>query len=196
MEIDFLIKVLQRFKERLLPLADNGGSISTSRSRKRAKRGAGVNRLCELAGVSQAGYYRFRRRRPASADSMDLRDEIQVGGPLNERAGWHITKRTNSVFVFNTGPQDTDEFGRPSEESPLTQRYAPHVGHCRGPGAARATTPNAWAGCAEQRTRKIIYRYRSIPAPRALPAYPDRNAEFVTGTKSRQQSRSRPAPLP
>jgi putative transposase len=36
-----------------------------------------VNRLCALAGVSRAGYYRFRRRRPASADSMDLRNEIQ-----------------------------------------------------------------------------------------------------------------------
>ena len=39
MEIDFLKKVLQRFKERPLPLADNGGSISISRSKKRAKRG-------------------------------------------------------------------------------------------------------------------------------------------------------------
>jgi len=36
-----------------------------------------VNRLCELAGVSRAGYYRFQRRRPASADSMELRNEIQ-----------------------------------------------------------------------------------------------------------------------
>jgi putative transposase len=36
-----------------------------------------VNWLCELAGVSRAGYYRFRRRRPASAESMDLRNEIQ-----------------------------------------------------------------------------------------------------------------------
>jgi len=39
MEIDFLRKVLQRFKERPMPLADNGGSTSTSRSKKRAKRG-------------------------------------------------------------------------------------------------------------------------------------------------------------
>jgi transposase len=39
MEIDFLEKVLQRFKERPLPLADNGGSTSTSRSKRRAKRG-------------------------------------------------------------------------------------------------------------------------------------------------------------
>jgi transposase len=39
MEIDFLKKVLQRFKERPLPLANNGGSTSTSRSKKRAKRG-------------------------------------------------------------------------------------------------------------------------------------------------------------
>jgi hypothetical protein len=35
-----------------------------------------VNRLCELAGVSRAGYYRFRRRRPTSADSMDLRQAV------------------------------------------------------------------------------------------------------------------------
>ena len=39
MEIDFLKKVLQRFKERPLPLADNGGSTSTSRFKKRTKRG-------------------------------------------------------------------------------------------------------------------------------------------------------------
>ena len=39
MEIDFLRKVLQRLKERPLPVADNGGSTSTSRSKKRAKRG-------------------------------------------------------------------------------------------------------------------------------------------------------------
>src|ERR1700758_2096003 len=39
MDIDFLKKVLQRFKERPLPLADDGANISTSRSRKRAKRG-------------------------------------------------------------------------------------------------------------------------------------------------------------
>ena len=36
-----------------------------------------MNRLCELAGVSRAGYYRFRRRRPPGADRMDLRNEIQ-----------------------------------------------------------------------------------------------------------------------
>jgi transposase len=39
MEIDFLKKVLQRFKERPLAVADNGGSTSISRSKKRAKRG-------------------------------------------------------------------------------------------------------------------------------------------------------------
>ena len=36
-----------------------------------------MNRLCELAGVSRAGYYRFRRRRPPGADRTDLRNEIQ-----------------------------------------------------------------------------------------------------------------------
>jgi transposase len=39
MEIDFLKKILQRFKERPLLLADNGGSVSTSKSGKRRKRG-------------------------------------------------------------------------------------------------------------------------------------------------------------
>ena len=36
-----------------------------------------MNWLCELAGVSRAGYYRFQQRRPPSADSMELRNEIQ-----------------------------------------------------------------------------------------------------------------------
>ena len=39
MEIDFLKKTWQRFKERPLPLADTGGSVSTSKSGKRQKRG-------------------------------------------------------------------------------------------------------------------------------------------------------------
>jgi putative transposase len=36
-----------------------------------------VNRFCEIAGVSRAGYYRFRGRGETSAVSMDLRNEIQ-----------------------------------------------------------------------------------------------------------------------
>jgi len=39
MEIDFLKKALQRFKERPLPLAGNGGAGSASKSGKRSKRG-------------------------------------------------------------------------------------------------------------------------------------------------------------
>jgi transposase len=39
MEIDFLKKVLRRFREHPLPLAGNGGTASTSRSEKRPKRG-------------------------------------------------------------------------------------------------------------------------------------------------------------
>ena len=34
-------------------------------------------RLCELAQVSRAGYYRWRRPPPAAADEMELRDEVQ-----------------------------------------------------------------------------------------------------------------------
>jgi putative transposase len=36
-----------------------------------------VNRLCEIAGVSRAGYYRFRLGRPSQEADMDLRSEIQ-----------------------------------------------------------------------------------------------------------------------
>ncbi len=36
-----------------------------------------MNRFCEIAGVSRAGYYRFRGRGETSAVSMDLRNEIQ-----------------------------------------------------------------------------------------------------------------------
>ena len=39
MEIDFLKKVLQRFREHPLPVAGNGGAASTSRSGKRQRRG-------------------------------------------------------------------------------------------------------------------------------------------------------------
>jgi len=36
-----------------------------------------VNRLCEVAGVSRAGYYRFRLGRPSQKTDMDLRSEMQ-----------------------------------------------------------------------------------------------------------------------
>jgi putative transposase len=37
-----------------------------------------VNQLCQIAGVSRAGYYRFVRRQPDEAADMDLRSEIQA----------------------------------------------------------------------------------------------------------------------
>ena len=36
-----------------------------------------MNELCQAAGVSRAGYYRFRRRRPGQAADMDLRSRMQ-----------------------------------------------------------------------------------------------------------------------
>jgi putative transposase len=36
-----------------------------------------VNRFCEIAGVSRAGYYRFLRRAPSQETAMDLRSEMQ-----------------------------------------------------------------------------------------------------------------------
>ena len=36
-----------------------------------------MNRLCEIAGVSRAGYYRFRCGRPSQESDMDLRSEMQ-----------------------------------------------------------------------------------------------------------------------
>ena len=36
-----------------------------------------LGRLCELAGVGRAGFYRWRRQEPAADSDMDLRDEIQ-----------------------------------------------------------------------------------------------------------------------
>jgi putative transposase len=36
-----------------------------------------VNRLCEIADVSRAGYYRFLRRAPSQETDMDLRSEMQ-----------------------------------------------------------------------------------------------------------------------
>ena len=36
-----------------------------------------MNRLCEITGVSWAGYYRFRLGRPSRETDMDLRSEMQ-----------------------------------------------------------------------------------------------------------------------
>jgi putative transposase len=45
--------------------------------REAAEAEAAVNRLCEIAGVSRAGYYRFLLGRPSPEADMDLRSEIQ-----------------------------------------------------------------------------------------------------------------------
>ncbi len=37
-----------------------------------------MNQLCQIAGVSRAGYYRFLGRQPAKPGDMDLRSEIQA----------------------------------------------------------------------------------------------------------------------
>ncbi len=37
-----------------------------------------MNRLCQIAGVSRAGYYRFRRRHESKPAAMDLRNKIQL----------------------------------------------------------------------------------------------------------------------
>jgi putative transposase len=36
-----------------------------------------VNRLCQITGVSSAGYYRFQRRHESRQASMTLRNQIQ-----------------------------------------------------------------------------------------------------------------------
>jgi putative transposase len=36
-----------------------------------------VNRLCQIAGLSRAGYYRFRRRHESKPAAMNLRNEMQ-----------------------------------------------------------------------------------------------------------------------
>ena len=36
-----------------------------------------MNRLCQVTGVSRAGYYRFRRRHESKAAAMELREQIQ-----------------------------------------------------------------------------------------------------------------------
>src|SRR6266542_1452970 len=45
--------------------------------REAMEAGAAVNGLCRAAGVSRAGYYRFRRRAQPRAGDMNLRHQIQ-----------------------------------------------------------------------------------------------------------------------
>lgn len=42
-----------------------------------AAKGEAVNRLCAIAGVNRAGFYRFRKPRPRPAQEIDIRDQIQ-----------------------------------------------------------------------------------------------------------------------
>src|SRR5512141_1849526 len=47
-----------------------------------------VGRLCQLADVSRAGYYRWRHALPAEDADMDLRDEIQRVALESPCYGW------------------------------------------------------------------------------------------------------------
>jgi hypothetical protein len=42
-----------------------------------AEAGTVVNRLCRAAGISRAGYYRFRQRGKSKGTDMDLRSQMQ-----------------------------------------------------------------------------------------------------------------------
>lgn len=79
MEIDFLKRALQHVEEQRLLRAVSNGALSTGRSRKKCRweTRLGIRTMCEVAGVSRAGYYRFLHPdKPALAD-LELRNEIQ-----------------------------------------------------------------------------------------------------------------------
>src|SRR6202049_467425 len=77
MENDFLKKALQHFREHHPPAVVNGGGGFLEKVRQARAKAKAVSALCQMTGLSRAGFYRSRTPRQASPVEMEIRDEMQ-----------------------------------------------------------------------------------------------------------------------
>ena len=77
MENDFLKKALQHFKDHHPPAVVSGGDACLKKSAQAAAKGQAVSALCQMTGLSRAGFYRSRTPRQATPVEMEIRDEMQ-----------------------------------------------------------------------------------------------------------------------
>jgi len=76
-ELDFFRGALQKVEARHQDNNVSGESASTRKSGMPLQGSLGVERMCQLAQVSRAGYYRFLQRRAPVEEEMALRSAIQ-----------------------------------------------------------------------------------------------------------------------
>ncbi|MGB8740071.1 MAG: IS3 family transposase [Xanthobacteraceae bacterium] len=76
MENDFLKKALQHFRDHHPPAVVSGADVCLKKSQASGK-GQAVSALCQMTGLSRAGFYRWRVPRQATPVEMELRDQLQ-----------------------------------------------------------------------------------------------------------------------
>ena len=77
MENDFLKKALQHFRDHHPPAVVSGADACLKKSEQAAAKGQAVSALCQMTGLSRAGFYRWRVPRQATPVEMELRDQMQ-----------------------------------------------------------------------------------------------------------------------
>jgi len=77
LELDFFRRALQRIEARHQDNNVSGESASAKKSGIPLQGSLSVERMCQLAQVSRAGYYRFLQRHAAVEEEMALRSVIQ-----------------------------------------------------------------------------------------------------------------------
>jgi hypothetical protein len=77
MENDFLTKALEHFRDHHPPAVVSGEAACLRKSGKPRAKGEAVNALCQMTGISRAGYYRWRVPPPRFPIEMELRDAMQ-----------------------------------------------------------------------------------------------------------------------
>ena len=77
MENDFLKKALPHFRDHHPPAVVSGATACMKKSEQAAAKGEKVNVLCEMAGLSRAGYYRWQLPTQESPVEMEIRDALQ-----------------------------------------------------------------------------------------------------------------------
>jgi putative transposase len=76
-ELDFFRSALQRVEARCQETSVSGERASTTRSGMPLQGSLSIERMCQLAQVSRAGYYRFLQGRAPVEEDMILRSAIQ-----------------------------------------------------------------------------------------------------------------------
>ena len=76
-EVDFFRSALQKVRARRQQSAISGEKASTVKSKTRLQGSLSVERMCQLAQVSRAGFYRYLQGRAPVEECMTVRSAVQ-----------------------------------------------------------------------------------------------------------------------